>query len=171
MIARQSRNNRARHFSLVDGCCIDSAAPVWTIGSIEGGSGNVVRVGSDGSTLFVQGYGGMYTARYRQTGVADDVPPPPVAPAAPTNLAASSSARARINLTWTTIATDATSNTVQRCSGSTCTAFVAVARLAATATSWTDSQVKSRSTHRYRVFASNDAGSSPYSNVASATAR
>jgi len=60
---------------------------------------------------------------------------------------------------------------VQRCSGSTCTAFVAVAQLAATATSWTDSGVKSRSTYRYRMFASNDAGRSPYSNIASATAR
>ena len=47
-------------------------AQVWTIGSIEGGSGNVVRVGSDGSTLFVQGHSQMYTARYRQTGLADD---------------------------------------------------------------------------------------------------
>jgi hypothetical protein len=94
-----------------------------------------------------------------------------VAPAAPANLAASSSARARINLTWTNTATNATSITVQRCSGSTCAAFVAVAQLAATATSWTDSAVKSRSTYRYRMFASNDAGRSPYSNIASATAR
>ena len=149
-------------------------ALVWTIGSIEGGSGNVVRVGGDGSTLFVQGSG--VTARYGQTGLAGDVPPPPppppvVAPAAPTNLAASSSARARVNLTWTNTATNATSITVQRCSGSTCTAFVAVAQLAATAKSWTDSGVKSRSTYRYRMFASNDAGKSPYSSIASATAR
>ena len=93
------------------------------------------------------------------------------APPAPTNLAASSSTRARINLTWTNTATNATSITVQRCSGSTCTAFVAVAQLAATAKSWTDSGVKSRSTYRYRMFASNDAGRSPYSNIASATAR
>jgi len=98
-------------------------------------------------------------------------PPPVVAPAAPTNLAASSSARARINLTWTNTATNATSITVQRCSGSTCTAFVDVAQLAATAKSWTDSGVKSRSTYRYRMFASNGAGKSPYSSVASATAR
>jgi hypothetical protein len=116
----------------------------------------------------------MYTARYRQTGLAGDVPPPPapvVAPAAPTNLAASSSTRARIDLTWTNTATTATSITVQRCSGSTCTAFVAVAQLAATAKSWTDSGVKSRSTYRYRLLASNPAGSSPYSNIASTTAR
>ena len=168
--------NGSRYMRMVTVKYSAGGALVWTIGSIEGGSGNVVRVGSDGSTLFVQGAGGMYTARYRQTGLAGDVPPPPppppvVAPSAPTNLAATSSTRARIDLTWTNTATDATSITVQRCSGSTCTAFVAVAQLAATANSWTDSGVKSRSTYRYRMFASNDAGSSPYSNIASATAR
>ena len=54
---------------------------MWTIGSIEGGSGNVVRVGGDGSTLFVQGYGGMYTARYRQTGLGARAAAPPAAAA------------------------------------------------------------------------------------------
>jgi hypothetical protein len=92
-------------------------------------------------------------------------------PTAPTSLAASSSARARINLTWINTAADATSITVQRCSGSTCADFVAVARLAATAKSWTDTGSKSRATYRYRVSASNAVGASPYSNIASATAR
>jgi PKD repeat protein len=92
-------------------------------------------------------------------------------PTAPTTLAASSSTRARIKLTWINTATNATSITVQRCSGSTCTGFVPVAQLAATAESWTDTRVKSRSTYRYRVSASNAAGRSPYSNIASATAR
>jgi PKD repeat protein len=92
-------------------------------------------------------------------------------PTAPTTLAAGSSTRARINLTWINTATNATSITVQRCSGSTCTGFVPVAQLAATAESWTDTRVKSRSTYRYRVSASNAAGRSPYSNIASATAR
>jgi hypothetical protein len=93
-------------------------------------------------------------------------------PTAPTNLAASSITRARINLTWVnTATTNVTSITVERCAGSTCTAFAAVAQLAATATSWTDAGVKSRSTYRYRVSASNAAGRSPYSNTANATAR
>jgi PKD repeat protein len=92
-------------------------------------------------------------------------------PAAPTSLAASSSTRAKIDLAWINTDTGATSITVQRCSGSSCTGFVAVAQLAATAESWTDTKVKSRSTYRYRVSASNAAGRSPYSNIASATAR
>ena len=163
--------NGSRYMRMVTVKYSTGGGPVWTIGSIEGGSGNVVRVGSDGSTLFVQGYGGMYTARYRQTDPAGDVPPPLVAPPAPTNLAASSITRAKIDLTWTNTATNATTITVQRCSGSTCTSFVAVAQLAATANSWTDSGVKSRSTYRYRILASNDAGRSPYSNIATVTAR
>jgi hypothetical protein len=69
------------------------------------------------------------------------------------------------------VATNATSITVERCMGSTCTGFVAVAQLAPTETQWTDSGLRSRFTYRYRVYASNSAGSSPYSNIASAVAR
>src|SRR6185503_19188263 len=81
--------NGSRYMRMVTVKYSAGGALVWTIGSIEGGSGNVVRVGGDGSTLFVQGSG--VTARYRQTGLAGDVPPPPpppvVAPAAPANVA------------------------------------------------------------------------------------
>jgi hypothetical protein len=60
---------------------------------------------------------------------------------------------------------------VVRCVGSGCTAFVAVAQLAPSATSWIDTTVKSGSRYRYRVYASNAAGDSPYSNIAAVTAR
>ena len=73
--------NGSRYMRMVTVKYSAGGALVWTIGSIEGGSGNVVRVGGDGSTLFVQGYGGMYTARYRQTDLAGDAPPPPRAAA------------------------------------------------------------------------------------------
>lgn len=92
-------------------------------------------------------------------------------PTAPTNLSASSSTRRRINLKWVNTATNATTITVQRCTGSTCTGFVSVAQFAGTATFWTDSGRTSGSRYRYRVYASNAGGNSPYSNIASATAR
>ncbi|HJV25612.1 MAG TPA: PQQ-binding-like beta-propeller repeat protein [Aromatoleum sp.] len=100
-------------------------------------------------------------------------PPPDIVPlpTAPASLVASSTTRRRIDLVWRNTASDASSIMVERCAGSACTAFAPVAQLAATATSWSDSQVKSKSTYSYRLRATNTAGSSEYSNTASATAR
>jgi len=145
----------------------------WTFGDGTSGSGPMIThvysaAGSYAASVTVTDNGGASdttSVTISATTGAASVPTPP------TTLAASSSTRARINLTWINTATNATSITVQRCSGSTCTGFVPVAQLAATAKSWTDTRVKSRSTYRYRVSASNAAGTSPYSNIASATAR
>jgi len=126
----------------------------------------VRAVGFTGSS----GYSNTATA---STGgvVTPPPPPPPAVPSAPVNLTAGASARRRIQLAWTNTAASATSITVERCLGSTCTGFAAVAGLGPTATSWADSGLRSGSTYRYRVRASGQAGSSPYSNVASATTR
>jgi hypothetical protein len=127
--------------------------------------------------VVVEGESASYRIQAVKSGASSDysnvatVTTPLAAPSAPANLTATSNARRRITLAWTNTAANATSVTVQRCTGSTCTAFVAVAQLAATTTSWIDSGVKSSSRYRYRVYASNPAGSSPFSNVASATAR
>jgi PKD repeat protein len=146
----------------------------WSFGDGTSGSGPVIThvysaAGFYVATLTVTDNGGASNTTSASINVT---PGASSVPTAPTNLAASSSTRARINLTWiNTATTNATSITVERCTGSTCTGFAAVAQLAGTATSWTDSGVKSRSTYRYRVSASNAAGRSPYSNIASATAR
>jgi hypothetical protein len=92
-------------------------------------------------------------------------------PTAPAALAAASNARRRITLTWTNTAASATSITVTRCTGATCTGFATVAQLGGSAYTWTDTGLRSGTTYRYRVFASDSAGSSPPSNIASATAR
>jgi hypothetical protein len=142
-----------------------AGTPVWTI--LNGGNAQVTVSDAEGGSVFTLETNQMTSARFGQTGSPDPDP----APAAPTSLAARSSTRRRIDLTWTNTADDATSITVQRCAGSACTGFTAVARIAGAATSWADVGVRSRTTYRYRVFASNAAGDSPYSNVASATAR
>jgi hypothetical protein len=92
-------------------------------------------------------------------------------PTAPANLVASSTAPARIDLTWTNTATDATSLSVERCRGAVCTKFKVVARIGATANTWTDFAVTSGATYRYRVHASNAQGNSPYSNIVNVRAR
>ena len=135
---------------------------VWTIGSIEGGSGNVVRVGSDDSTLFVQGYGS--TARYRQTGLTDVPPPPPpvVVPPAPTTLTATAMTQRRIQLQWTNNSASQTAISVERCAAP-CTTFIEVARLAGSATSVIDRGLASRTSYSYRVRAYDGTAWSPYS--------
>jgi hypothetical protein len=163
--------------------------PVWMIASVTGGIGNAVRVGSDTSTLFVQGYGQMYTARYRQTGLPDapvaptappvtaPTPPPPVAPApppiavapaAPTNLSANATSSRRIQLRWTNNSSTQTAISIERCTAP-CTNFAEIARVAGTATSVINSGLASRTSYSYRVRAYNGTVPSPYS--ASVTAR
>jgi hypothetical protein len=126
-------------------------------------------------TYRVRAIGFTGNSGYSNTATAStsvvDPPPAPAVPTAPASLTAVSNARRRITLTWTNTAADATSLTVVRCVGSGCTGFVAVAQLAPSAESWIDSGVKSGSRYRYRVYASNAAGNSPYSNIAAVTAR
>ena len=173
-------------------------AQVWTIASADGGAGNAVRVGSDGSTLFVQGYSQMYTARYRQTGVAGvptapppvttapppvvttpppvtTTPPPPTptpapaaVPAAPSNLSGTALTLRRIQLRWTNNSSTQTAISVERCLAP-CSNFIEFARVAGNATSVVDRGLASRTSYSYRVRATNGTAWSPYS--ASVTVR
>ncbi|MGB5081903.1 MAG: fibronectin type III domain-containing protein, partial [Burkholderiales bacterium] len=142
--------------------------PVWTIGSVDGGQGNAVRVGSDASTLYVQGYSQMYTARYRQTGLADASAATAAAPAAPTNLGATTLSSSQILLQWTNNSSTQTGISIERCA-SPCRNFGEIARVAGSAASFTDGGLASRKSYSYRVRAYNDIGWSPYS--ASVTAK
>jgi subtilisin family serine protease len=96
-------------------------------------------------------------------------PPPPTAPAAPTGLTATAVAATQVNLSWADNANDETGYTVERCTGASCTGFAPIATLAANTTSYQNTGLAASTTYRYRVFASNSAGNSGSSNVASAT--
>ncbi len=124
-------------------------------------------------------YGYMaYAANYRSGGTT--TPPPTAVPSAPTNLTASrggSESSQRINLTWTDNSNNETNFTVERCTGSSsyCASqgswSVRTSTLAANTTSYTDTGLSRKTTYTYRVKATNSAGSSNYSNLASATTR
>ena len=95
----------------------------WSFGDGTSGSGPVIThvysaAGFYVANLTVTDNGGASSTTSATINVT---PGASSVPTAPTNLAASSSTRARINLTWINTATNATSITVQRCSGSTCT--------------------------------------------------
>jgi PKD repeat protein len=96
---------------------------------------------------------------------------PPAAPAAPTNLTATSPTFEEIDLAWTDNATNENAFRIERCqdAGAVCTAFVQIASVGANQSSYSDLTVTGSATYRYRVLAYNSGGNSDYSNVASAT--
>lgn len=99
-------------------------------------------------------------------------PAAPVVPAAPTNLTASArkvKRGAEVRLAWIDNATIETGYVVERCTGSTCTQFTAVASLPAGSTRYSDAAVSRATAYRYRVMATGPAGNSAYSNVAAVT--
>lgn len=94
---------------------------------------------------------------------------PPLAAA--TDLRSTSSVRRTAALTWTNPVGDATSITVQRCSGARCTNFAAVANFGGSAVSFTDTGLRSGTTYRYRLLVANAAGTTALSNITTVKAR
>jgi uncharacterized repeat protein (TIGR03803 family) len=90
-------------------------------------------------------------------------------PAAPSNLSATAVSETRVNLAWTINSTDELEFRVERCTGASCSSFVEIGTAPARTATFADSTVASGNTYRYRVFAVNGAGASPYSNIASAS--
>jgi hypothetical protein len=88
-------------------------------------------------------------------------------PAAPSGLTANAASSTRIDLSWTDNASNELGFSVERATGG--GAFAAIASVGPDATGYADTGVASSTTYSYRVRAVNGAGSSPYSNVASAT--
>ena len=141
------------HTSL--GCNDDSCATQSSLTfNVTAGQTYRIRVG---------GYNGA-TGTFRL-----DVTPPaaPSVPATPTNLVATAAGLTQVNLTWTDAATTETGYRVERSTdGAT---FALATTLSANAVSWSDTGRTANTTYWYRVAATNSAGSSAFSNVASAT--
>jgi hypothetical protein len=89
------------------------------------------------------------------------------APAAPSNLVATTLTSTSIQLDWTDNSPDETGFRVERRVGM--AAFATVANLGANVTTFTNTGLTANTTYDYRVFAVNVAGDSPASNTASAT--
>lgn len=93
-------------------------------------------------------------------------------PPAPSNLRAQARlirSRAMVRLAWKDNASDETGYTVERCAGSACSNFAAIAYLPVNYVSYTDAGVARAATYRYRVTASGNGGNSAYSNIATVT--
>jgi fibronectin type 3 domain-containing protein len=91
------------------------------------------------------------------------------APAAPTNLSATAVSSTQINLTWSDNSSNETGFVVERATDSGFTAGLTTANLGANATSYSATGLSAGTTYWFRVRATNAAGASANSNVASAT--
>jgi hypothetical protein len=92
-------------------------------------------------------------------------------PAAPTNLSATSVSSSQIDLKWTDNATNESAYVVERSTNGSAGWTVLTSTLAANTTSYRATGLSASTTYYFRVKATNAAGSSPYTNVASATTR
>jgi fibronectin type 3 domain-containing protein len=89
------------------------------------------------------------------------------APAAPSNLAATAVSSSQVNLTWTNNASNATGIAIQRSTDG--VNYTAIASLGGSVSSYSDTGLTAGTKYYYRAQASNTAGSSAFSNVATAT--
>lgn len=113
----------------------------------------------------VQAYNAGGTSAY--SNVANATTQQALPPAAPTGLLATALSSSQIRLNWTDASADELNFLVERSSDN--VTFAQVASLAANTVTWTDSGLPANTTRWYRVRASNGAGTSAWSNVASDT--
>lgn len=90
---------------------------------------------------------------------------PVTVPIAPSNLSANATSSSQISLSWTDASGNESGFRIERLSGGT---WVYVTEVGGNVTSWSDSGLNANTTYSYRVYAYNSAGSSDYSNQASA---
>jgi hypothetical protein len=95
-----------------------------------------------------------------------DVPAFGLPPVAPSNLTVVAVSLHQVNLTWITGPMDVTGFVIQRLGVD--GIWQTIAELDAAITTFSDTTVKPTETYQYRVFATNDVGNSPFSNVSQA---
>jgi hypothetical protein len=110
------------------------------------------------------------------TSTATSIPPtatntatPLALPAAPSNLLAIAISKSQINLSWTDNSTNETGFRIERCKGSTCTNFTQIATVGSNTTTYASTGLSANTVYRYRIYAYNTSGNSPYSNIVKAT--
>ncbi|HLT10501.1 MAG TPA: fibronectin type III domain-containing protein, partial [Micromonosporaceae bacterium] len=88
-------------------------------------------------------------------------------PGTPGTLTASGTTSSSTNLSWGASSGTVTNYEIERCTGTDCTSFSQVGT--STTTSFTNTGLSPATTYRYRVRATNAAGSSSYSNIVTVT--
>jgi hypothetical protein len=92
-----------------------------------------------------------------------------ILPAAPTALSATTVTATRIDLAWTDAASNETGYTVERCAGAGCADFAVVTTLPANSSAFQSTDLTPDASYSFRVRATNAAGASAPSNIATAS--
>jgi len=119
--------------------------------------------------LRVESYSGAGSFMADVFGDVGPADPGPTVPDAPTALTAGAMSASATSLSWTDASSDEDGFALERCQGVDCTGFALLATLPAGTTTYDDTGLTADTTYSYRVRAINAAGSSAWSNTASAT--
>jgi subtilase family serine protease len=134
----------------------------WSLGA--GGMGSISSTGlytaptTGSGTVTIQASGGGLSGSAAVNVGA--------APAAPSNLTAVVNSSHYVVLSWTDNSSNQSGFVIQRSTNG--GAWVQIATVGASATSYTDKSVNKRRSYTYRIYAYNSFGNSPYSNVTKA---
>jgi hypothetical protein len=145
----------------------------WTVltSTLAGGSTSYHDTGLSALTTYsyrVKATNAAGSSAYSNTATATTQDPPPQPPAAPSALSATAASSTAVDLAWTDNADNETGYTVERSpDGAAWTAVTTT--LPAGTTSYHDTGLTPSTGYSYRVKATNAAGSSAYSNTATAT--
>ena len=142
-------------------------AAVGTVGANVTSYSNTGLTASTSYSYRVAATNGAGTSGYSNTASATTTPG--TTPAAPSSLTAAAVSASQINLTWTDHASNETGFVVERCQGAGCSTFATIATLGTNVTSYNNTGLAASTSYSYRVAATNGAGTSAYSNTATAT--
>ncbi|MEO7754869.1 MAG: fibronectin type III domain-containing protein, partial [Terracoccus sp.] len=148
----------------------------WTVlaGSLPAGSTSYSDTGLSASTAYsyrVKATNVAGSSTYSNVATTTTPAPPPTVPSAPSGLTATAPSASAIDLSWVDNATDETAYVVERSPNGTDSWTVLAGTLPSGTTSYADGGLDASTSYSYRVRATNVAGSSAYSNVATATTR
>ena len=117
----------------------------------------------------VRAYNAVGNSNYSNTAVASTLT---TLPAAPSGLTATTVSSTQINLSWTDNSTNETGFKIERCKNpknGTCTNFAQIATVGGNVTTFSNTGLNKNSSYRFRLRATNAAGDSAYSNIATAS--
>jgi titin len=163
-------NSTSEDGFLIERCSGSACTELTRVAQLAANATTYSDTGLTATTLYryrVVAYNGAGTAAASNVAEATTKTPPP--PAAASGVTAVMASGTQVTLTWSDNATDEDGFLIERCLGTSCTAFTQIGQVSANVTTFADGNVAAAGVYRYRVIASNTGGRALPSNVAEVT--